>query len=168
MYKRQAFIDDERALTWREVDDLSGRVASAMVAAGLPDLTRVAVYAPNDALAFVPVIAGFRFGAVWVPMNARNTVESNEHLLRLTRCSCLFYHSTFEQEALALRTAMDAPAQLVCLDRDGPGAIPSLEEFMRRGAGVALPDVPDDNNRIDVYKRQSKPGSMLPDSRLET
>lgn len=145
---RPAFIDDRRILTWREVNDLSSRVASGMVAAGLPDLARVAVYAPNDALAFVPVIAGFRFGAIWVPVNARNTVESNEHLLRLTGCSCLFYHSAFEHQALGLRTAMDAPAQLVCLDRDGPGDIPSLQEFMRRGAGAVLPDVPDDNDRI--------------------
>lgn len=145
---RPAFVDDERTLTWREVNDLSGRVASAMVAAGLPDLARVSVYAPNCALAFVPIIASFRIGAVWVPMNARNTIESNEHMLRLTGCSCLFYHSTLEQEALALKGAMDAPAQLVCLDRDGPGNIPSLEAFMRRGAGATLPDVPDDSDRV--------------------
>jgi acyl-CoA synthetase (AMP-forming)/AMP-acid ligase II len=96
-------------------------------------------------LAFTAILATFRLGAIWSPLNARNSAEANRHFLQLMQCHCLFYHSHLEAETLALRAVLQAPALLVCIDREGPDGIPSLAEFMLRGTAAA-PEPPDGND----------------------
>lgn len=134
---RPALIDGDHVVTWAELGRRMEALASAMAAAGLSEGDRIAVYSPNDAEAFLTILAGFRIGAVWAPMNARNSVSANEHWLRLSGCQALFYHSTLEAEAMALAPLLAQPALLVCLDRPGVGGAPSLAELEGRARGPA-------------------------------
>ena len=74
------------------------------------------------------MLAIFRSGRIWVPLNARNTVEDNSAFMNYTDVECLFYHSNFENEVRQLRASAPQLKQCICLDRDGELG-PSLSEF---------------------------------------
>ena len=144
---RAAFVEGERVVTWGEAAETVERMAGALAAAGLSASSRIGVYSPNDAMAFSAILASFRLGSVWAPINARNTLEANRHWLRLMACNALIYHSSLEAEALELGALLAAPGLLVCLDRPGPGAIPSLDQFLAADAPPA-PEPPDGDDVI--------------------
>lgn len=137
-----AFIGADGAINFADADLKAERLASAFAAAGLKAGDRIGVFSPNDPRAFIAVLAALRLGAVWVPINARNSREANQHWLRLSGCQALIHHSELEAEALALRPALSAPALSLCIDRPGSDGAPSLEEFAA-GAGAPAPEPPD-------------------------
>ena len=140
--QRAAFIDGDRVLSWEAANDLVERLASAMAESGLKAGSFVGVFSPNDAMAFMAILGGVRLGAVWVPINARNSQTANRHWLSLAQCEALFYHSSLESEALALADILKGVALLVCIDREGSLGAPSLEHFLSRARKPA-PEPPD-------------------------
>ncbi|MGE3775326.1 MAG: AMP-binding protein [Gammaproteobacteria bacterium] len=146
---RVAFVSKTRTYTYREMEALSRRVAQAIVATGLSEAGRIAVYAPNDVDAFACVLATFRADATWVPINARNALDANIDFMNLTECEWLFYHSSFADNAREIRAQVPSLKHLVCIDeaRDG---VPSLAQFMTRGEGVEIPDLPYDPHRMST------------------
>ncbi len=145
--ERLAFVDDHTSFTYRDIDTMACRIASAMPECHPTEGIRAAVYSPNDPRAFACIMGIFYAGAVWVPANARNTVAVNGHFLSMTGCEVLFYHSSFESEVAGLRSRVPTITSLICIDKAGPDGIPSLEEFMRFGDGLPQ-TVPDDPDRI--------------------
>jgi acyl-CoA synthetase (AMP-forming)/AMP-acid ligase II len=82
---KTAFIQPDGAhLTYAEVERQSRSIGFALHASGVPDTGKVAVYSPNDARAFIAMLAIFRSGRVWVPLNARNTVRDNSAFMNYT------------------------------------------------------------------------------------
>jgi len=144
---RIAFISKERSYTYRAMQELSLRIARAIVAQGLTDAGRVAVYAPNDVDAFACVLAAFRANATWVPINARNALDANIDFMNLTECEWLFYHSSFAANVREIRAQVPSLKNVVCIDRAGEDA-PSLADFMPRGEGHEIPDVHYDPHRM--------------------
>jgi acyl-CoA synthetase (AMP-forming)/AMP-acid ligase II len=143
---KTAFVQPDGArLTYAEVEQQSRSIAAALHASGLPATGKVAVYSPNDARAFIAMLAIFRSGRIWVPLNARNTVEDNSAFMNYTDVECLFYHSSFENEVRQLRASAPQLKQCICLDRDG-GLNPSLSVFVSV-APPFCPDIPDDPHR---------------------
>jgi acyl-CoA synthetase (AMP-forming)/AMP-acid ligase II len=145
--ERTAFVSASRSYTYREMQALSWRIARAIVRDGLSDAGRIAVYAPNDVDAFACVLATFRANATWVPINARNALEANIDFMCLTECEWLFYHSSFADNVREIRARVPGLKHVVCID--GPGAdAPSLDDFMPRGDGQEIPDIPYDPHRM--------------------
>jgi acyl-CoA synthetase (AMP-forming)/AMP-acid ligase II len=140
--ERTALVDAGGSISWTELQGEIEAVAGALAAAGLGAGAKIGVYSPNDRLAFVPILAAFRLGAIWVPINARNNSIANHHWLALSECQALFYHSSLEADALALVPALSSPALLVCLDREGTEGAASLRRFAA-GGPVAAPEPPD-------------------------
>lgn len=132
---------DGSRLTYGEVQQQTRTIAAALHAS-VSEAGKVAVYSPNDARAFIAMLAIFRSGRIWVPLNARNTVEDNSAFLNYTDTECLFYHSSFENEVRRLREGAPQLKLCICLDRDG-GSGRSLSEFTAAAASVC-PDIPDD------------------------
>lgn len=66
---RAAIIFEERAVSYRELDDLSRRVAGWLESVGVSAGDRVAVYLPNCPQFIVVMLAVLRLGAVHVPVN---------------------------------------------------------------------------------------------------
>jgi acyl-CoA synthetase (AMP-forming)/AMP-acid ligase II len=147
---RVALIDGDRRYSWREVDELTSRIASALVSRGLGQGSRVAVLSRNDARAFIVLLGLLRAGAAWVPVNFRNSIDANQHWLSLVAANCLFYHSAEEESALTISGVLSAPALRICIDREGPQSIPSLDSFIKT-AGPRIPEVPNDNDRAFIY-----------------
>jgi acyl-CoA synthetase (AMP-forming)/AMP-acid ligase II len=143
---KTAFVQPDGArLTYAEVQQQSRVITAALHSSGLTGTGKVAVYSPNDARAFIAMLAIFRSGRIWVPLNARNTVEDNSAFVNYTDVECLFYHSNFENEVQQLRASAPQLTQCICLDRDG-GLGPSLSEFSS-AAPSFCPDIPDDPER---------------------
>lgn len=84
--ERVAFIDPDVTLRYREVDQMSQRIASGIHALGVVQGARVAILSPNSAMAFVCILGAVRMGGVWVPVNVRNPEAVNAHFLRLAGC----------------------------------------------------------------------------------
>jgi acyl-CoA synthetase (AMP-forming)/AMP-acid ligase II len=142
---RIAFIQpDGERITYSDTRSRTERIAAAIDAAGLSDLGRCAVLSPNDARAFLAMLGIFRAGRVWVPLNARNTVESNAAFMQYTDVECLFFHSDFAAETEILRRKAPNVRRLVCID-GGSALAPSLEEFSATGGVV--PDLSEDRLR---------------------
>lgn len=142
---RLAFDDGSVRMTWREVDEKSRAIAAGLQKLGLPRGAASAVYSPNDAMAFVCMIGGFRAGAAWNPANVRNAVDANAAFLDLCECACLFFHSSLEAEARTLASRVPSIRWLICLDGkvdDWPEAM-DLDGLMALGVGVVEP-APDD------------------------
>lgn len=111
-----AFVDGDTRHSWSELDRLSARIAAGLSAIAPSHDARIGVYSPNDARAFACVLGILRADLVWVPINWRNTVHANGHLLELTGCDVLFYHSDFAGEALQLAEQCNTAIRLICLD----------------------------------------------------
>ena len=70
---RDAVRHGDRSWTFRELDALVGRIATALLDSGLDAGDRVAIYAPNGIWTYACQYAIHRAGMVWVPINYRNT-----------------------------------------------------------------------------------------------
>ncbi len=144
---RPAFLDAEKSYSFAEADALSARIAGGLYAAGTPDGARAAVYSPNDALAFVCIVAVVRLGCPWVPVNVRNPVEVNAAFLRQAGCSVLFFHSSLALEVQQIAARAPSIRMLVCIDAEHTTAAYSLDALMALEPGP-MPEVPDDPDRV--------------------
>ncbi len=144
-----AFImPDGSSASYGALRDASSGIAAAMAAeGGAPP--HVAVYSPNDWRAFLPILAAFRAGAVWVPINARNVLPDNVVFMNVVEVDWLFYHSSFSSQVEEIRRQVPSIRRLVCLDRED-GAIPSLERLVATEGSGAVPDIPEDPHREAV------------------
>ena len=144
---RTAFISSAGAYSYREMQDLSWRIARAITARGLTEAGRIAVYAPNNVKAFACVLGAFRANATWVPINARNALDANIDFMNLTECEWLFYHSSFSDNVRQIREQVGTLKHAVCIDATEANA-PSLDDFLREGEGVQIADIPYDTHRM--------------------
>lgn len=149
--QRTAFVDAEggNSRSYAQVWDLAGRIAAGLHAAGLAQAS-IAVYSPNDPLAFCAMIGIFRAGGRWVPINMRNPVTVNAAFLRTTRCSVLYYHPTLTAQVQELAQELPGLQRLVCLEALAPGGVgQSLEAFMSAASDPAPPPA-DDPQRVET------------------
>lgn len=143
--ERAAFIQpDGETISYAAASQRTFALAAGIEALGIGELSRCAVYSPNDARAFIMMLAIFRAGRVWVPLNARNTIDDNAAFMRYTNVECLFFHSKFEAEAMQLAATVSGIRHLFCIDRPVESA-PDLEQL--EASGVVCPDVPEDRLR---------------------
>jgi fatty-acyl-CoA synthase len=133
-----------RTLSYGEVQEVSRRVAGALVRSGVRPGDSVAVLSGNDPTAFTCVFGIARAGAVWCPVNPRNEAEENRELLELFDCTTLLYQSAFAPLVEKIRDRLPLLTTLVCLDA-GTAKDPSLPEWVD-GVVLAEHDVdpPDD------------------------
>ncbi len=126
---RAALVDGETVISYRDLGELSRRIANGLHASGIERGAKVAVYSPNSALAFACVLGALRAGATWVPINARNVVADTVSLLRLADCDCLFFHSEFSDHVSKIVEEVPTLRVLVSTDRPTLGH-PSLDDWL--------------------------------------
>ena len=102
---------DGVSLSYGDVQDLSHAVAAALARSGVRAGDKVAILSGNDARAFACVFGIARRGAVWCPINPRNTAAENRELLELFDCVALLYARSYA----GIVEGLDLPT-MVCLD----------------------------------------------------
>jgi fatty-acyl-CoA synthase len=68
---RPGFIWNEKAWSWRHIDQNVSALAAALAARGIGKGDRILVHSKNCDEMFWSMFAAFRLGAVWVPTNFR-------------------------------------------------------------------------------------------------
>ncbi|MCP3474458.1 AMP-binding protein [Bradyrhizobium sp. CCGUVB1N3] len=124
---------DGHDLSYREVQQLSYRIARGLARSGIAAGDKVAILSGNDPVAFACVFGISRAGAVWCPINPRNEAAENKFILDGFDCSLLLFHSSFAPMVEAVRSELPKLHALVCLDAELPFA-PSFDSWL---AGLA-------------------------------
>ncbi|WP_395727007.1 AMP-binding protein [Nakamurella sp.] len=148
---RPCLTTDGVSLSYRDVQDLSYRVAAALAAAGVAAGDKVAILSANDPVAFSCVFGISRAGAVWCPINPRNEAAENSELLDLFECSVLVYQASFAPLVDRIRHELPGIHTWVCLDPDGraDGGVLGWDDFLAGGTddrGHAALDRPADQD----------------------
>jgi acyl-CoA synthetase (AMP-forming)/AMP-acid ligase II len=120
---------DGRDLSYREVQQLSYRIARGLDRSGIAAGEKVAILSGNDPLAFACVFGISRAGAVWCPINPRNEAAENRLILDQFDCSLLLFHSSFAAMVQEMRPELPKLRTLVCLDAELPLA-PSFDRWL--------------------------------------
>src|SRR5438105_796255 len=113
-----------RTLNYREVQEVSWRVARALHRSGVRPGEKVAILSANDPIAFACVFGISRAGAVWCPINPRNEATENRELLDLMDCTCLIFQKAFAPLVEQIRHDLLKLTTLICLDAHVPFAVP--------------------------------------------
>lgn len=121
-----AYIQDDRSFTFDQAGALSCQIANQLLALGLPEGAKAAVWAGNDVTAWICTLGIWRAGLTWIPVNARNGVEDNRYILDQFDCEVLFFQHAFADAVAMLRPALPKVREWICIDADLPDA-PSLE-----------------------------------------
>lgn len=171
---RPCLTTDGVSHSYRDVQELSHRVAAALIAAGVGRGEKVAILSANDPVAFACVFGISRAGAVWCPINPRNEAAENRELLDLFDCAVLVYQSSFASLVERIRPDLPGIRTWVCLDPGGPppGGILGWADFLAGGAAgedTDRPAVEDLAMIVGTGGTTGRPkGVMLTGTNLET
>ena len=116
-------------LSYNEVQRHTHRFARALHRSGIRPGQKVAVLSSNDAHAFACVLGISRAGAVWCPINPRNEIAENQHVLDAFDCEALVFHSAYAPMVEQMLPLLPKLRATICLDRSC-GRAPSLHEWM--------------------------------------
>jgi len=83
-------LDNNVSLSFQEVLNVSLQIVALLTEKGIKSQDVIATYAPNSVAAYCCIFAISQVGAVWLPLNARNTLEENLKLFNKSNAVMLF------------------------------------------------------------------------------
>lgn len=83
-------LDNDLFLTYQEMVNASIQLAAVLRQKGVRSQDVIATYTPNSVAAYCCIFAISRIGAVWLPLNVRNTLDANLKLIAKSDASVLF------------------------------------------------------------------------------
>ncbi|PSR32374.1 MAG: long-chain fatty acid--CoA ligase [Sulfobacillus benefaciens] len=143
------FIQDQRRYSYREIDDLTRRIAQGLFASGLSPGAHGAVLSTNHPLAFACTLALWRAEMVWITLNARDTVQEIVTILNQLDCDILFYHSTFSQWMATFRTQATHVKIFICIDQQDED-FPALTQWAEHYAPTTFDPSPDPDTLVTL------------------
>jgi fatty-acyl-CoA synthase len=132
---RTAIVEGARNYSYREVLEVTERIARAMWANGLRGEQRAAIHSYNHAEVLLCMLGIFRAGAVWAPINFRNALDANAEFMSYADTEWLFYDSRLRGDVSKLKSRVPSLRQLVCINGEDAGNL-SLTKFMADGDGI--------------------------------
>jgi acyl-CoA synthetase (AMP-forming)/AMP-acid ligase II len=129
--EQEAFVDVglNRRISYGDARDHVHQVATALTGKlGLGAGSKVAVYSPNDSLAFLAIVGASRADMIWLPLNYRNVLATNAQLVDFFGADCLIFHSQFEDKVAEFKKKAPGIKHFICLDRDSEKG-PALASF---------------------------------------
>ncbi len=85
----------EERFTYREVGDLSARIANRLIGQGFRPGMKGAVYSLNSAWTFIATLGIVRAGGTWIPINPRNSEQDNVAILEKFGSDVVFFQAAF-------------------------------------------------------------------------
>ncbi|MCC8979094.1 acyl-CoA synthetase [Bradyrhizobium acaciae] len=98
---RPGFIWNEKAWSWRHIDQNVSALAAALAARGIVKGDRILVHSKNCDEMFWSMFAAFRLGAVWVPTNFRLMPDEVAYLAAASGAKAFLCHADFPEHAKA-------------------------------------------------------------------
>jgi len=140
--KAPCLYHGDRTLSYREVDELSDRVAWALAALGVGPGGRVGLFAPNSIEYVLAMLATWKLGAMTVHIDVRLAADL-AYYLGDGDPQVLLYSAGVRDAVRRDRGAAPSLRSLICLEGDDDGAEP-WEAWVGRAAPRDLPVVPED------------------------
>jgi len=132
-----ALVSAERALTWRQLEAETARLAGGYRALGLEPGERLASLMPNRIDLVVHYLACFRAGLIATPLNYRYTFREIDHALEVSGARALLAHTERAEDVAASRGAADLGLGTISYDDErGFGALLDAEPLPSGGEGV--------------------------------
>ena len=145
-----AFVAGEVVVSYAQAWTRIKSVAALLHSLGVEDgETKIAVYSPNDIAAMMCVLAVLRAGAVWVPINARNSLTDNAAVMDGADCSILIAHSEFAERCLGQPELFPKIEMVITFDREVPGAR-FLDALLAEASERAPPKLRDIPERVSA------------------
>ena len=125
-----AFVDSTGSCSYREASRQTHMIASALHNGKFGKGTHIGILAPNCNITFMALLAVFRLGAIWIPINPRNPVGVNSDLLDRFDGELLLFHSSYAAEAEKIISRAPSLRLAICIDGEAEFG-ESLSELMR-------------------------------------
>ena len=140
---REALVDEQERLTFRQLAEQAARAGRALVASGVEPGDRVAIWAPNCREWAIAALGIFAAGAVLVPLNTRFKGGEARYVLERADAKLLFTVTDFlDTNYVALLDAEPpVPSLREVVDLRGP----SFAEFLGRAGAQTRPEVAGDD-----------------------
>ena len=113
-----ALVSAERALTWRQLEDETARLAGGYRALGLEPGDRLASLMPNRIDLVVHYLACFRAGLIATPLNYRYTFREIDHALEVSGAQALVAHAERAEDVAASRLAEGLDLGTISYDQE--------------------------------------------------
>jgi acyl-CoA synthetase (AMP-forming)/AMP-acid ligase II len=131
-----ALISRNTRWTWRDVDDVTGRIAAALLDRGLEPGDRVASLMPNRPALIFFYLACWRAGLVATPLNYRYMAPELDHAFEVSKARALLMHAEREADVAATTLGPRLPLGTI---RYGRGESTSLERLLEKSEPRELP-----------------------------
>ncbi len=158
-----ALRDEDRALTWAQVDDILNRAANGLHQQDLGAQRRVAVFAENAVETGLANLAGLIAGASVVPVNFHLTAEEVAYILTDSDTRVLFAGPATLERALAAAAQSNVHTVIAWGDTEGTDAV-AWEAWLADSDGNEPPgDIPPLPNLLYTSGTTGRPkGTELP------
>ncbi|TDN58019.1 AMP-binding protein [Paraburkholderia sp. BL10I2N1] len=146
----------ELRLTYQEIENASHAVAHALLEQGLGS-AHIGVLSPNHELALVAMLGIMRAGAVYVPLNARDTIDDIAWFMQFTDVSAMFCHETYLPQMEKIRSGAPALKTVIGLSQAAQPSGPTLSAWCEQFSGKRVETI--DKNADDVAIIKSSGGT---------
>ena len=137
-------IDDESTRTYGETQAATHCIANVLIELDCRPGTKVAVFSPNRGQSFECILGLLRASCVWVPLNSKNGLEENCHILRSFDVEILLYHSSLQDSVEAYRARVPGLRHALRMDGAVPGSVEQLMQTVPASATLDLAMVPNE------------------------
>ncbi len=128
---RDCFVAGDRTYTYRQIRQLTLRLANGLRSLGFRHGAKGAVLSMNDPIAFSCALSILRAGGAWVPVNPKNAVEEHAHILSQFDCEVLFYQGELRAVVDEIRQRVPGIRHYLCVDA-AAGTLPPVAEWAQR------------------------------------
>jgi acyl-coenzyme A synthetase/AMP-(fatty) acid ligase len=137
-----ALVSARTQLSWRQLAEVSTRLAAQYLATGLVPGDRVASLMPNRPALVIHYLASLKAGLVATPLNYRYMAPEIDHALQVSGASLLLHHAERDEDVAASKLGHQLPKGVIRYKADdGPG--PYYEELVTQpqpGGELPTPD----------------------------
>jgi fatty-acyl-CoA synthase len=164
----QVFVEGNgHSYTFAQAKEETESIACSLYSAGFELGDSVAVFSPNEPAAVVCILAVYRAGGAWVPVNVRNAPSSNAEYMAYVNTRWLFFHSSVIDAVEAIIPQLPDLKGAVCIDSGDTGH-PALSEFCQPSDVTSVPDWSDPFSAPDtIFARWPTGGTTGPSKGVE-
>ena len=128
---KKAIIGDDRAFTYREMNDRVNQLSYGLRKAGVKKGDRVAFLAPNSIEMLEGFYGVFQLGAIMVPLNIRLKPQDYLYILNHSESKVLFVDQELYHLILPIKEKLETVEEIIVHYHDGSCDEVNYDEFLR-------------------------------------
>ncbi|MEM1154967.1 MAG: AMP-binding protein [Pseudomonadota bacterium] len=162
------FVEGEgHSYTFARAQQDTHAIASSLYGAGMALGDSIAVFSPNKPDAVVCILAIYRAGGAWVPVNVRNAPSSNAEYMAYVNTRFLFFHSSVLEAVEEVVPQLPDLVTAICIDSQATPYV-SLQDFCENAVDSKHSDWSDPYSAPDaIFARWPTGGTTGPSKGVE-